>query len=522
MLDDPGQDRVVAYIFPTPGLAAGLAPYEPQAVSARTGFYCFDTTTALGRGTWRAARAAVDCALTAADLVLAGEPAAYACCRPPGHHVTRTAYGGLLPEQRRSRRAAPTNARRPRRGRRRRRASGNGTQQVFYEDDSVLTCSVHVDPAAGWFPHRQASPRNARGTGRRRQRQCPARPWLAGRDLARGDRTDPRRGKGARLRGPRRPARGRRRSRRPREPARGHGRRLSRSRAPARPRFAFRPSSCRRADTISPPSAASSSPHWRGSRRECVPEPVESWIGKEEFGGVPTPTRRDAPTTSQWTLEAIAATERARPRALAGRRPHRVHPDRDTSDVWLLDQAKREVMRMTTRRELQPYWEDTAPAVSPDGSQIAYGDEGAVWLVPVAGGPPRKLVEADSPVWLDERRLIVVIERDDRYRLASSASTTPGPSSSFAPPASSTSSATRVTRPSRPTARRSRSRFAPRRSQPHRDPRRLRRDGRGTRAHGCRRRARSRARVGARRERHRVHRPARRVVRASYGRYAQR
>ena len=38
--------------------------------------------------------------------------------------------------------------------------------------------------------------------------------------------------------------------------------------------------------------------------------------------------------------------------------------------------------------------------------------------MPVAGGPPRKVVEADSPVWLDERRLIVVIERDDRYRLA--------------------------------------------------------------------------------------------------------
>ncbi len=150
-----------------------------------------------------------------------------------------------------------------------------------------------------------------------------------------------------------------------------------------------------------------------------MPEPVESWIGKEEFGGVPTPTRRDAPTASQWTLEAIAATERARSLAPspAGDRIAFIQ-DRDTSDVWLLDLAKREVMRMTTRRELQPYWEDTAPAVSPDGSQIAYGDEGAVWLVPVAGGPPRKLVEADSPVWLDERRLIVVIERDDRYRLA--------------------------------------------------------------------------------------------------------
>lgn len=155
MLEDPGQDRVVAYIFPTPGLTAGLAPREPQAVSARTGFYCFDTTTALGPGTWRAARAAVDCALTAADLVLAGEPAAFGCCRPPGHHVTRTAYGGscflnnaaVAAQHLRTKgtsRVAVVDID---------AHQGNGTQQVFYEDDSVLTCSVHVDPAAGWFPH---------------------------------------------------------------------------------------------------------------------------------------------------------------------------------------------------------------------------------------------------------------------------------------------------------------------------------------------------------------------------------
>ncbi len=30
---------------------------------------------------------------------------------------------------------------------------GNGTQDIFYADPGVLTGSVHVDPAAGWFPH---------------------------------------------------------------------------------------------------------------------------------------------------------------------------------------------------------------------------------------------------------------------------------------------------------------------------------------------------------------------------------
>ena len=30
---------------------------------------------------------------------------------------------------------------------------GNGTQAIFAGDDAVLTGSVHVDPAHGWFPH---------------------------------------------------------------------------------------------------------------------------------------------------------------------------------------------------------------------------------------------------------------------------------------------------------------------------------------------------------------------------------
>jgi acetoin utilization deacetylase AcuC-like enzyme len=91
---DPGQDRVVPYIFPLPGLMSGRPPLEPAATWARAGRYCFDTMTLIGPGTWEAARAAADAALTAADLVAGGARAAYACCRPPGHHVTRTVYGG--------------------------------------------------------------------------------------------------------------------------------------------------------------------------------------------------------------------------------------------------------------------------------------------------------------------------------------------------------------------------------------------------------------------------------------------
>ena len=155
MPGESGQSDVVGYVFPTPGLLAGLEPHVPTGLSARTGAWCFDTMTAVAEGTWQAARGAIDAALTAADLVLAGAPAAYACCRPPGHHVTRSAYGGSCYLNN----AAVTARYLRDRGMARVALvdvdahHGNGAQAIFWGDDDVLTASVHVDPGAGWFPH---------------------------------------------------------------------------------------------------------------------------------------------------------------------------------------------------------------------------------------------------------------------------------------------------------------------------------------------------------------------------------
>ena len=150
-----GRPDVVGYIFPTPGFLAGLEPRLPTALSARTGAYCYDTMTGVAEGTWEAARAAVDAALTAADLVLGGVRAAYACCRPPGHHVTRDAFGGSCYLNN-----AAIAAQYVRDNDCSRVAvldldahHGNGAQAIFWERDDVLTGSVHVDPAYGWFPH---------------------------------------------------------------------------------------------------------------------------------------------------------------------------------------------------------------------------------------------------------------------------------------------------------------------------------------------------------------------------------
>src|SRR3954452_950917 len=67
---------------------------KPVHAGGRAGFWGLDSAAPLVAGTYSAARAAVDVALTAADLVIAGERAAYGLCRPPGHHAARSLYGG--------------------------------------------------------------------------------------------------------------------------------------------------------------------------------------------------------------------------------------------------------------------------------------------------------------------------------------------------------------------------------------------------------------------------------------------
>ncbi|MCP3818180.1 histone deacetylase family protein [Streptomyces sp. A3M-1-3] len=152
----PGQDRVVPYVFPTAAMLGGLPARVPAAAHARAGLWCYDTMTLVGPGTWRAARAAVDAALTAADLVTGGRTRlAYALCRPPGHHAAPAGYGGSCYLNNAAVAAEAL------------RAAGyakvavldidahhgNGTQSVFWERPDVFYGSVHVDPGAGWFPH---------------------------------------------------------------------------------------------------------------------------------------------------------------------------------------------------------------------------------------------------------------------------------------------------------------------------------------------------------------------------------
>ncbi len=173
------------YVFPHPDLFSGFGPALPAAISARAGRFAFDTMTLIGPGTWEAARAAVDTALTAAALVLgrrAGRLCLLPAARAPRH--ARSSFGGSCYLNN----AAAAAARLRAAGHRVAVLDidahhGNGTQAIFYEDPEVLVGSVHVDPAAGWFPHFLGF---ASETGGGRQPQRPAGAGERRRAVARG------------------------------------------------------------------------------------------------------------------------------------------------------------------------------------------------------------------------------------------------------------------------------------------------------------------------------------------------
>ncbi len=123
----------------------------PSSGMAAPGYYAYDLSAPIVAGTYPAARASADTALTAAALLLEGQRAAYALCRPPGHHAGRDLCGGYcylnnaaVAAEHLLRAAGDTGA----------GAvavldidfhHGNGTQQIFYEREDVLVVSIHGD-----------------------------------------------------------------------------------------------------------------------------------------------------------------------------------------------------------------------------------------------------------------------------------------------------------------------------------------------------------------------------------------
>ncbi|RRJ83330.1 histone deacetylase family protein [Aestuariirhabdus litorea] len=146
----PGKAVALPFLFPNRGLRQRL----PRHIEGRLGYYAFDLSVGLTATSWSAIQDSADCALTAADLLLAGECSAFALCRPPGHHAGRDLMGGYcylnnaaiaaqyLLDQGQQRIAILDLD----------YHHGNGTQSIFYERSDVLFASIHGDPDDE-YPH---------------------------------------------------------------------------------------------------------------------------------------------------------------------------------------------------------------------------------------------------------------------------------------------------------------------------------------------------------------------------------
>ena len=140
-----GRDHdILPYAFP-PSRSPGR---EPQQIDGKAGYFSFDTGAPISARTWQAVEASANCALTAQQLITEGAPAAFALCRPPGHHATSNLAGGYCYVNNAAVAAqAFIDA-----GARRVAIldvdyhHGNGTQEIFYRRDDVLFASIHARP----------------------------------------------------------------------------------------------------------------------------------------------------------------------------------------------------------------------------------------------------------------------------------------------------------------------------------------------------------------------------------------
>ena len=157
--------------------AVRRAARKPKSIVGLKGYYAFGWGSPILEGTWQAAYWSAQCALTAADRLLAGEPVSYALCRPPGHHTAADLYGGFCYLNN-----AAIAARYLQRGGERVAIldvdyhHGNGTQLIFYDDPTVLYCSLHVHPDADYPYYWGETDELGEGPGRGSNRNWPLPP----------------------------------------------------------------------------------------------------------------------------------------------------------------------------------------------------------------------------------------------------------------------------------------------------------------------------------------------------------
>ncbi len=142
----PGE--AIPYAFPV----VGRRSLDLKRIDALMGRYSFDATTPITADAYTSSYWSAQSALAAVDAVLGGEPAAFALCRPPGHHAGADYCGGYCHIN-----AAAVAAQALRDAGRARVAildidyhHGNGTQDIFWARGDVFYASVHADPATDY------------------------------------------------------------------------------------------------------------------------------------------------------------------------------------------------------------------------------------------------------------------------------------------------------------------------------------------------------------------------------------
>jgi acetoin utilization deacetylase AcuC-like enzyme len=143
--------EAIASCWPARGMQQQRVPHH---IEGKLGHYALAAETSICNGTWEAARASVDVALSAQAAMRDGAREAFALCRPPGHHAAADMYGGYcfinnasvaaqaFLDQGASRVALLDVD----------FHHGNGSQAIFYDRSDVMFLSLHGDPNDA-FPH---------------------------------------------------------------------------------------------------------------------------------------------------------------------------------------------------------------------------------------------------------------------------------------------------------------------------------------------------------------------------------
>ena len=123
-----------------------------NSLHGRGGYYIMDLSACIVEGTYKASLASANCALNAAYSSFILHNSSFALCRPPGHHAGKDYAGGYCFINNAAVAANWLSSKG--------KAAlldidyhaGNGTQDIFYERNDVLTISIHGDPDYE-YPH---------------------------------------------------------------------------------------------------------------------------------------------------------------------------------------------------------------------------------------------------------------------------------------------------------------------------------------------------------------------------------